>query len=314
MEGVQLRSKRGQRDEKIRRSYSCSDVAQLLGLPEGEGSDSEAAAEGSSVKLREKLDSGASGHEVVSRRVSTLVKIRRWQSRKKKPDGPPVISAPIQPSSVPQQSPNRLATLLPLPQNINFNNPFGTIGRRNRRRPREGMPIVVLEKCFGPPPASSQTLPPLGEHSTYQLHANPFGTLPRRSAAKRAGVADSGGDGNSVTGNMDIFLPPSISVSHSPSSSRSPSRSLSHSPSRSPSHSPSVSPSHSPSLSPAHSLSDALTVIDQRHSTNLTASSYQSLLGKSMEKVCLPCPFPYIQFLLVTVSCEYNTEPRFQLS
>ena len=294
MEGVELRSKRGQKDEKIRRSYSCSDIAQLLGLPEAQGSESfQTVDEESSVTMREKVGSAASQHEVASRRVSTLVRLRRWQSRKKKPDGPPVISAPVQPSSLtPQTSPNRLATILPLPQNINFNNPFGTIGRRNKRRPREGTPIVVLEKCFGPPPpTSSRTLPPLGEHSTYPLRANPFGTLPRIGpAAKRVGVANSGRDRNNVSGNVDIFLPPSISVSCSPSPS--------------PSRSPSQSPSHSPSLSPANSLSDALTVIDQSASTNLTAPNYHSLLGKSMEKVCLPCPSPHIHFpnLLTRVS------------
>jgi hypothetical protein len=269
MEGVELRSKRGQKDEKIRRSYSCSDIAQLLGLPEAQGCQT--VDEESSVTMREKVGSAASQHEVASRRVSTLVRLRQWQSRKKKPDGPPVISAPVQPSSLtPQTSPNRLATILPLPQNINFNNPFGTVGRRNKRRPREGTPIVVLEKCFGPPPTSSRTLPPLGEHSTYPLHANPFGTLPRMgAAAKRVGVANGGRDRNNISGNVDIFRPPSISVSPSPS------------PSRSPSH----SPSHSPSLSPATSLSDALTVIDQRTSTNLTGPNYHSLLGKSMEKL-----------------------------
>ena len=302
MEGVQLRSKRGQKDEKIRRSYSCSDLAQLLGMREGGGSDSEGGGEPvtdsttatttiTTTTPREKLGSEASSLEAVSRRVSSLVKIRRWQSRKKKSDGPPVISAPIQPSTVLPPSPNRLATILP--QNINFNNPFGTL-RLNRRKPREGLPVVVLEKCVGPPPTSSQTLPTLREHSAYPL-TNPFGTLPRRSAAKRMGVAN-GGDQSSLTANLDLFLPPSISISHSPSPS--PSRSRSHSPSPSPSRSPSRSrsPSPSPSTPPSHSLSDALTVIEKRASTNLTTPSYHSLLGKSMEKVCLSCSCLYIQF------------------
>ena len=283
MEGVQLRLKRGVKDEKVRRSYSCSDLSQLLGLPGGgeEDSDSETGEPGEPMadQPREKLRSEASESEVMSRRVSALVKIRRWQSgRRKKIEGPPVISAPIQPTDSPLPQPNRLTTIIP--QNINFNNPFGTIGRRNRRKQREGMPIVVLEKFFGPPPRSSATLPPLGEHTVYPL-TNPFGTLPRRNAAKRMGVANDGGEGTNgdqsfVLANFDSFLPPSISVSPSPSPSRS--------------------PSHSPSLSPSHSLSDALTVVEKRASTNLTAPSYHSLLGRSMERVCLSSPHPYIQF------------------
>ena len=271
MEGVELRSRRGKKDEKVRRSYSCSDLSQLLGLPREESADElgETEENGASCSPREKVKSEASESEVVSQRFSALVKIRRWQSsRKKKVDSPMVISAPLQPSELP--APNKLTTLIP--PNINLNNPFGTIGRRGRRKQNEAKPIVVLEKCFGPPPSSTSTLPTLNEHSPYHHpFTNPFGTLPR-TTAKRMGVA------NHREGPRDLsavsFLPPSISVSHSPSPSPSSSRS------------PSISPSHSPS----HSLSDALTVIDKRASTNLTAPSYHSLLGKSMERVSLLYP------------------------
>ena len=260
MEGVQLRSKRGLKDAAIRRSYSCSDLAELLGGgSDGESGDSGAGESGAKRK--------GSDAEIRARGVSTLVKLRKKQSKRTKGGGPPVISSPVHPSSLPQPT-RKLSTILP--QNINFNNPFGTIGRRTKRKPREGMPVVVLEKCFGPPPSS--TIPSVAEQNMSMYpHMNPFATLPRSSAKRRGPAKDSsGGSGGGDTGernsrsaNLESFLPPSSS---------------SLSPSRSPSRSPSPSPSSSPSRA---ALSTEKTV-----STNLTAPSYHSLIGKSMEKVC----------------------------
>ena len=259
MEGVQLRTKRGLKDETIRRSYSCSDIAQLLGGgSDGESGDSTSGA-GESAKRK------GSDAEVRARGVSTLVKLRKRQSKRKKGGGAPVISSPIHPSSVTQPPTRKLSTILP--QNINFNNPFGTIGRRTKRKPREGMPVVVLEKCFGPPPSS--TLSTVAEQNVCMYpNMNPFATLPRkrRGPAKDSSSGSGGGDAserNSHSANLESFFPPS-------SSSLSPSR----------------SPSRSPSPSPSSSPSRATLNFGKSSSTNLTAPSYHTLLGKSMEKVC----------------------------
>lgn len=277
---VQIRKKTGQKDRKIRRSYSCSDIAQLLGLPESKDSDSEVETEDNSVQ-REATVSDASTSEVhvAAKRVSAFVKLRKWQmpGQKKKAWVPPVISAPVQPDSFPTPVTSKLATILP--QNINFNNPFGTIGRRNKRKQRDGIPVVVLEKCFGAPPPSvssgSIALPTLNQQRMYP-NMSPFATLPRRSAAKLLGVIDECDTSinaracNSHSVDLESFVQPSILVFPSPSSSNS----------------PSPSPSSSPFSSPSHVPSAALTVIEKRASTtNLTTPNYHSLLGKSMEKV-----------------------------
>ena len=261
----------GQKDGKIRRSYSCSDLAQLLdveGGGDGEGGNN--GGTGESVK-REGRDVATC--EVTVREVSSFVKLRKKRSWRKKGRGVPVISAPVQPSNTPPT--RKLPTILP--QNINFSNPFGTIGRRNKRKPREGMPVVVLEKCFGPPPSSA--LPTVAEQNVCMYpHMNPFATLPR-NAAKLLGMTECSSSGNesasecdSHSANLESFLSPSASTSVSRSSSRSPSRS--------------PSPSLSPSTSPSHSLRAALGV---ENTNSLTAPNYLSLLGKSMEKVCFSC-------------------------
>ena len=287
MEGVQLRQKRGVKDGKVRRSYSCSDLSQLLdvegGDSDGDSGDIAGTGEGVTGDIGEAGQGvtgdigGATAEGVKKRgriglspRGSTFLRFRRKSVGKKKgvERGEPVISAPIQPSNIP---PTRKRANI-LPQHIkamNFNNPFGTIGRRTKRRPHEGMPVVVLEKCFGPPP--STMLPSLTEHHVYP-HLNPFATLPR-NAARLLGFEKGGGSSvndnvdsecNTQSANLESFLP----SSHSPS----------HSPSRSPS--PSPSPSH---LSRAGLSVQKTGII----SSNLTAPQYQQLLGKSMEKVCL---------------------------
>ena len=291
MEGVQLRQKRGVKDGKVRRSYSCSDLSQLLDLEggdsDGDSGDIGGTGEGVTGGIGEAGegvtgDIGGAAAEGVKKggrtgfspRGSTFLRFRRKSVGKKKgvERGEPVISAPIQPSSIP---PTRKRANI-LPQHIkamNFNNPFGTIGRRTKRRPHEGMPVVVLEKCFGPPP--STMLPSLTEHQVYP-HMNPFATLPRNAARLLGFEKDGGskGDGgssvndnvgserNTQSTNLESFFPSS------------------HSPSRSPSPSPSPSPSH---LSRAGLSIQKTGII----SSNLTAPQYQQLLGKSMEKVCL---------------------------
>ena len=260
MTDVQLREKRGVKDEKVRRSYSCSDLGQLLGFGE-EGSDSENVETGTDgLKRLDRSSNAAAFERTAAHRVSAFIRLRKKQKKK---SSEPVISAPLQAEGMTTPQTSKLATILP--QNINFNNPFATIGRRNKRKPREGMPVVVLEKCFGPPPSSS-ALPTLHEQYMYP-NQNPFATLPRNVSKKRQNIPCEGSGTDEQDGHSVPI--PLISLSPSPSPSRSPSR------------------SPSPSNSPSHLSNSSFTIIEKKalSSSNLTAPTYQALLGKSMEKV-----------------------------
>ena len=177
MEEVELRQKRGLRDSKLRRSYSCTDLAMLL--------DTEGASDGES-------DSGSGGGGSVkgdNEGGNVVVPAPKRHGSERKRGSVHVISSPVSPSSLQSRGPRRIA----LPQHIksmNFSNPFGTIGRRNKRK--GSTPVIMLTKCFGPPPPpptavpSASVLPALLEQQNY---LNPFCTLPR-SAAKRLGLGN----------------------------------------------------------------------------------------------------------------------------
>lgn len=177
MEEVQLRQKRGLRDSKVRRSYSCTDLSMLL--------DPDRVSDGES----DGGNGGGGSVEGDNEGGSVTVPAPKRHGSERKKGSVHVISSPVPPSSLQSRGPRMIA----LPQHIksmNFSNPFGTIGRRNKRK--GSTPVITLTKCFGPPPPppstttapSASILPALFEQ---QNSLNPFCTLPR-NAAKRLGL------------------------------------------------------------------------------------------------------------------------------
>ena len=237
MEGVLVelrRKKRSSGEANVRRSLSCSNLGELFEPRNGESKSTQHNRQTDNEVTNEKR------------------KLARGKASRRKKKSEPVISAPVQPSSIPQRS--------SIYQHVRAvtNNPFGTIGRRNKRKSRQPMPVVMMQTSSGPPPSPSFSPSPSHSPSPspspsilappdQRVNKNPFATLPRRAPHFHSNADEADG------------RPASL-----------------------------IAPSTSPLLHTPHSR--AALCVDTANTANTTngliVPDYQELIGKSLDKVC----------------------------